>query len=146
MVNNGHEKAIERTLNTMRILASSDLQAGIVSLSLLVWKNLENAFRLPCLMTFVWIPATALNSGRMCRQRGTQNEHYWCDPRRQLVDCRNHRVVKIVQALPLQSPVEGGTNISAGQPKLSVVHIIDHRVLGPFHPATAQHRQGENSL
>ena len=59
-----------------------------------------------------------------------------CNSRRQLVDCLDHRIVEIVQPPPLQSPVEGGTDISAGQPEFDVIHLVDHRVLSPFHPTT----------
>ena len=65
--------------------------------------------------------------------------HCWCNSRRKLVDGLNHRAVEIVQTLPLQSPVEGGTNTSAGQPELDVIHLIDHRVLGACHLATVRH-------
>jgi len=108
-VNNSRTKTTERTLNTRRILLKSDLQAGVRM------KNRESSFRLPCLMTFLQIFATALKSDQRCRQRGTQIVHYWRNSRRELIDCFNHRIVKLVQPLPLQSPVEGDTNISAGQ-------------------------------
>ena len=94
-------------------------------------------------MTFLWISATALKSDQRCRQRGTQSVHYRCNSRRELVDCLNNRIFKFVQALPLQSPVEGDTNISAGQPKLDVIHLVDHRVLGSCHLAVVQRRLGE---
>jgi len=62
IVNNGHTKTTERTLNTRRILLRSDLQPAIVSLSLVAWKNRESTFRLLCLMVFLWISATILES------------------------------------------------------------------------------------
>ena len=76
IINNGHTRTTERTLNTRRILLRSDLQAEIASLPLLAWKSRESTFRLPCLMTFLWISVTALKPGRMFRQHGTQNEYY----------------------------------------------------------------------
>ena len=48
-VNNDRTKTAERTLNTRRIPSRSDLQPAILFLSLTAWKNLESAFRLPCL-------------------------------------------------------------------------------------------------
>ena len=57
-----HTKAMERTLKTCRILLRSDFQAPIFSLSPVAWKTRETAFRLPCLMTFLWISATVLRS------------------------------------------------------------------------------------
>jgi len=52
--------------------------------------------------------------------------------RRQLIDPLEHRTTKFAQPLPPQSPVEGGTDGIAGQPKFDVVHFIDHRVLHTF--------------
>jgi len=97
-------------------------------------------------MTFPWIPAIVLRPDRKYRWRGVQGVRWWCDSRRQPVDCLNHRVVKIVQPLPFQSPIERDTDISAGQPELDVIHLIDHRVLCLFHPPIAQYRPEENSL
>jgi len=128
------------------ILLRSDLQAAIISLSLLAWTSRENEFRLPCLIVFLWISATILKSDRKRRQRDTRNVLCLCNSRRQLADRLNHRVVKIVQLPPLQSPVERGTDISAGQPKLDVIHLIDHRILGPLHPPIVHQRLGEDLL
>ena len=72
--------------------------------------------------------------------------HRWCNSCRQLVDCLDHRVIEIVQPLPLQSPVERGTDTSTGHSKFDEIYLIDNRVLGPFHPATVRRRLGENSL
>ena len=52
--------------------------------------------------------------------------------RRQLVDCLAHRVIEIVQPLPVQSSVEGRTDVGAGQPKFNVVHLIGQIVLDTF--------------
>ena len=57
---------------------------------------------------------------------GRYNSH------RQLVDCLAHRVVEIVQLLPVQSPLEGRTDVGAGQPEFDVVHLVGHLVLGAF--------------
>ena len=56
----------------------------------------------------------------------------WCSSRRQLLDCLAHRVVELVQPLPAQSPVEGGADAGAGQPKFDVIHLVRHLVLGVF--------------
>ena len=61
-------RAMERTLNTRRILLRSTLQVAIVSLSFFAWKIRVTMFRLPCLMTFRWISATVLRSARNYRQ------------------------------------------------------------------------------
>jgi hypothetical protein len=63
-----------------------------------------------------------------------------CNSRCQLLDCLEHGVVEVVQPLPFQSPVEDGTNFSAGQPKFDVVHLVDHRVLGAFQSAIDQRK------
>ena len=70
----------------------------------------------------------------------------WCNPRRQLVDCLAHGVIEIVHPLPAQSPVEGGTDASAGQPKFNVIHLVDHGVLGSFQPAFKQKTRRELTL
>ena len=75
-----------------------------------------------------------------------QNVYGWCNSRRQLVDCLAHRVVEVAQSLPVQSPVEGSTDISAGQPQFDVIHPVDHRVLGPFQLAVGQRKLGGDSL
>jgi len=72
--------------------------------------------------------------------------HWWYNSRREFVDCLNHRAVEIVETLPLQSPVEGGTNTSAYQPKLYVIRLTDHRVLGALYSAVVQQRLGESLL
>ena len=56
----------------------------------------------------------------------------WCGSRRQLVDYFTHGAVELVQPLPAQSPVEGGADVSAGQPKFDVIHLVGHLVLGAF--------------
>ena len=52
-----------------------------------------------------------------------------CNSRRQLVDCLTHRGIEIIQPLPSQSPIEGGTNISTGQSKFDVILLVDQGVL-----------------
>ena len=69
----------------------------------------------------------------------------WCDSRRQMVDCLADGVVKVVQPLPGQSPVEGSTNISAGQPKFDVIRLVYHRVLDVFQLAIDQGKPEGNS-
>jgi len=54
---------------------------------------------------------------------------------RQLLDCLAHGVVKVIQTLPAQSPVEGSTDVSAGQRKFDVVRIVYHGVLSTFQSA-----------
>ena len=49
-----------------------------------------------------------------------------------MVDCLADRVVEVVQPLPGQSPVEGSTNIGAGQPEFDVIRLVYHRVLHAF--------------
>ena len=65
-----------------------------------------------------------------------------CNPRRQLVDClaRGVIVIEIIQPLPVQAPVKGGTDVGAGKPKFDVIHLIDHRVLGVFQPTIGRQR------
>ena len=62
----------------------------------------------------------------------------WCNSRRQLLDRLTHEVVKVVQPLPIKSPVQGGTDFGAGQTKLDVVHLVDHCVLGASLSAIGQ--------
>jgi len=87
-------------------------------------------------MILVWIAATALRSGRKHRESVTQTlPRRWCGSHRQLFDCLAHGVVELVQPLPAQSPVEGGADVSAGQPKFDVIHLVGHLVLGAFQTA-----------
>jgi len=62
-----------------------------------------------------------------------------CNSRRQLVDCLAHRGVEIIQPLPTQSPIEGPTNISAGQPKFDIIRPVDQGVLVALHSTIDQH-------
>ena len=39
--------------------------------------------------------------------------HHRCDLPRQLVDCLTYRVVELIQPLPVQPSVEGGTDVGA---------------------------------
>ena len=64
----------------------------------------------------------------------------WCNSRRQLLDCLAHGTIEIIQPLPVQPPIEGGTDVSAGQPKFDVIHPVDHRVLGAFQSAIDQQK------
>jgi hypothetical protein len=74
------------------------------------------------------------------RQRVAQSACYRRNSRRQLVDCFAHRVAEVAQPLPLQSPVEGGTDVRAGQPKFDVVHPVDHGVLCGFRSVFGQQK------
>ena len=65
----------------------------------------------------------------------TQSVRRWCSSRCQLLDCLAHEVVEVVQPLPVQSPVEGGTNVNVSQPKFDVIHLVDHRVPCAFQTA-----------
>ena len=137
--------AIERTLKTSRILVRSDFQAVIFSLSFFAWRCRETTFRLPCLTIPVWIAATALRSERKYRELVTQSVHRnWFSPRRQLLDCLAHGVIEVVQPLPTQSPVEGGADVSAGQPKFDVIHLVCHLFLGAFQTAIDRRIPGDS--
>ena len=61
-----------------------------------------------------------------------------CTSHRQLLDRLTHRVVKFVQPLPSQPPVQGSADFGAGQPKFDVIYLVGHRVLGAFQSAFAQ--------
>jgi hypothetical protein len=93
-------------------------------------------------MTFPWISATALRSGRKCLQRVAHGVRRWCNSPRQLLDRFTHAVVEVVQPLPVQSPVQGGTDVNASQPKFDVICIVDHRVLGAFQSVFDQQEAG----
>ena len=80
-------------------------------------------------MTVFWISATALRSHRKCHQRVAQSARQRCDSRCQLLDRLAYGVIKVVQSLPVQTSVQGGTDVRAGQPKFDVVSIVDHGVL-----------------
>ena len=114
---------------------SSNLQAAIVSLSFFACRCRVITFRLPCLIILVWIAATALRSGRNHHESVTQSLRHWCGSHCQLVDCLAHGVVEFVQPLPAQSPVKGGADVSAGQPKFDVIHLVGHLILGTFQTA-----------
>jgi len=51
-----------------------------------------------------------------------------------------HGVIEIVQPLPLQLLIEGGTNVSAGQPKFDAIRPLDQLVLGPFQSTIDQQK------
>ena len=51
-----------------------------------------------------------------------------------------HRVVEIVQLLPVQTSVEGGADVRAGQPKFDVINLVDHLVLGASQSAIYQRK------
>ena len=115
---------------------SSNLQAAILSLSSFAWRCRETKYRLPCLTILVWIVATALKSERKYRELVTQSACCsWFSSRRQLLDCFAHGAIEVVQPLPVQSPVERSADISAGQPKFDVIHLVGHLILGTFQTA-----------
>ena len=49
-----------------------------------------------------------------------------------MVDCLAHGAIKIIEPLPPQPLVEGGTDVSAGQPEFDAIRPPDQLVLGPF--------------
>ena len=116
-----------------------------MSLSFLAWKCRETTFRSFCLMTFLWISATALRSDRKCHQLVARRTHCRHNSHRQLLDCLAHGVVEVVQPLPIQPSVQGVTDFSAGQPKFDVIYLVNHRVLGAFQP-TFDQQQGRREL
>ena len=63
-----------------------------------------------------------------------------CNSRRQLLDCLARGVAKLVQPLPIQSPVEGGTDSSTGQLKFDITHLVNQRFLGAFQPEIDQQK------
>jgi hypothetical protein len=50
-------------------------------------------------------------------------------------------VVKVLQPLPVQPSVEGGTDFSARSPKFDVVGIVGHRVLYTFYQPAIDYRR-----
>ena len=68
----------------------------------------------------------------------------WCNSRRQLADCLAHGTIEIVEPLPLQPPVEGGADVSAGQPKFDAIRPVGQFVLGPFQTAVDQQKSEGN--
>jgi len=67
--------------------------------------------------------------------------HHRRDSRPQLFDCLQYRVVEVAQPLPLQSSVQVNADVSAGQPKVDVISLVDHRILGAFQLAIGQRNQ-----
>ena len=63
-----------------------------------------------------------------------------CNSRRQLVDCLARGVIEIVQPPPVQSIVEGGTDVGAGQPKFDVIFPLDQCVLGACQSTIGQQK------
>jgi len=61
----------------------------------------------------------------------------------QLLDRLEHGLVEVAQSLPFQSTVEGSADLSTGQSKLNVIHLIDHRVLNSRISAFAIDQQQE---
>jgi len=61
---------------------------------------------------------------------------------RQLVDCLTHEVIEIVQPPPVQSLVEGGTDVSPSQPKFDAIRPVDQCVLGAFQSTIDQQKTG----
>ena len=64
----------------------------------------------------------------------------WCNSRRELVDCLGHGIVEVAQPPPVQHPVEGGADVSAGQPKFDIIGPIYHLLLGAFQNAVDQRK------
>ena len=60
------------------------------------------------------------------RQLDVQSVRYWCNSRRQLLNCLQHRVIEVAQPLPLQPSVKGNTDIGAGQSKFDGIYPVDH--------------------
>ena len=127
-VSNDYKKVKERTLKTWRILLRSSLQVAIVSLSFFAWKSREAAFRLPRLTMFFWISATVLPL-RAWSERTAQRMRRWLNSRSQLSNPLEHWLTEFIRPSPVHSPVEGPTNVGAGQPEIDIVHFVDHRVL-----------------
>ena len=63
-----------------------------------------------------------------------------CNSRRQPVDCPAHGAIEIVESLLLQPLVEGGADVSAGQPKFDAIRPLDQLVLGPFQSTIDQQK------
>ena len=59
----------------------------------------------------------------------TRSTNYWYNSQRQLLDRFVHRVVEVVQPLLLQSPVESGAYLGAGQPEFYIFYLIDQVIL-----------------
>jgi hypothetical protein len=88
-----------------------------------------------------WVPFALLDDFRLdiCQRAAIeglvsevfQTDHHWSNSRRQLFDCLAYGIVEIFQQLPIQTPTEGGTDISAGQPKFDAVFLVGHRLLHP---------------
>ena len=108
-------------------------------MSFFAWKCREIRFRSPCLVTFLWISTRALKFGRRHHQRATlKADVAGVTHVVSLLDRLTHEVVKVVQPLPIKSPVQDNTDFGAGQTKLDVVHLVDHCVLGASLSATGQ--------
>ena len=63
----------------------------------------------------------------------SRTDRRWAHSPRQLVNRRVHRVTKVFRQLPVQSPLEGGTDVSAGQREFDVVLLVGHRFLYIFY-------------
>ena len=90
--------------------------------------NREAKLRLPCLTTFLWIPATVLGS-RSISKWNTRRVEYWSGSRSQIPNRVEDRLVEFIQLSPLQSPVEHLTYITASPSKFDVILIVGHGVL-----------------
>ena len=63
-----------------------------------------------------------------------------CNSRRQFVDCLARGVIEIVELLPVQSSVEGGADVGAGQSKFDAIRPVDQCVLGAFQSTIGQQK------
>ena len=95
-------------------------------------------------MISLWIAATALRSERRHRESVVQSACRWCDSHRQLIDCLAYGIIELVQLLPVQSSAEGDADISAGQPKFEVIHLVLHLVLGALQTAFDRRKPGDS--
>jgi len=78
---------------------------------------------------------------------GGRNRSVYCrsNSRRQMVYRIAHGLAKVAQFLSVHPPVEGLTDIGAGQPKFDIVLFVGHRVLVMCEPGTSRRRR-EGSL
>ena len=79
---------------------------------------------------------------------GGRNRSVHCrfNSRRQLIYRIANGLAKVIQFLPVHPPIEGFTDIGAGQPKLDVVLFVGQRVLVMCEHETSRRRREENLL
>ena len=58
--------------------------------------------------------------------------HWWCNSRRQLLNCLADGATKVDPPPPVQTLVEGSADVSVEQPEFNVIQLVDHLVLGAF--------------